>query len=1272
MDQDFDQFLADVFHLLDELRVGEQDYLSYLAASPGGDEANVVDRLIGAKLLAALGYREGELDYNLQKNRWRPDWVVRIPEYGGTCFVVEDEATTDSLDTLLNVDRLQLEGYVRAWQARRGLLTNGDFLLGYEFFQPGEPTLLLNLSLRRFYEQRRGVALSPDTDREALYTLWNRFRRANFADVQTLLNEFERDEATWRQQAERKDGNPHFETHLIDDVKRLISSLESDVLHQLQVRLEEYRHYLEESERLPKLEDPRTYLEGLAWNILDQLDQYGLLPEERTPFQGRLLEHGREAQQFPNAEVFAQEVLRLINAARLRLADRLEAHREGTVLPNHVQRVLTLETEEGAAEAAERRPNSVERQVQALRRPLKQLPRRLADDVANFDRVAREFFLHRRRLEQLHGAAIQTYRHYSAWREILSATVLHGADEAQTRREFALQTAYVYLIRLLLVRICEDKGIFQRKLSNGNFRDWMESIAPRYFDYARGTALDYLLEVSYANAQNIYAHFYQGRRLFGWYNLDEAMLVRLLHRLNRYDLSVIDEDIIGRLYAAYVDTYHKHERGQYFTPVQVVDYILDSVGYTPDNPAIVGARLCDLSGGSGSFLVRATRRLLAAVRGPRPTIPPDEARAAIDQVKQSFYMLDINPFNCYLAETNLFIQVLDLIQAAHELGQPAHIDRFHVYTTDTLALPLPDASPQQSMLDLGVLAEEQGVATRIKLGRGEFAAGFDFMVGNPPYVRAHEKKGSTPEGERYLAYREQLRQSGHFKTLHKKWDLYIPFIELNVRRLKAGGKPGLIVSSAFETATYAELCRKLLVERLTLRQIDFFPGVRLFEDAAVFNTILIAENVPPTLQTFTERRTHRDASLDLARVQRETRSQLATGEAVFRQNIPGTATADTVPLNDLCYISVGMVLSSDERRYPNEFQKDDLISPVRDEQHPVAYVEGRDLASYAVKSVRYLEYGPGLRAPECVDRPTFPELYDRSKLLRGRTSAGIYDDGQWAEGWWYCNHSVICCVPWHSLEEVKNSSVERQRKQVKPQSSLSRQFDLRYLLALMNSTWGDRFLQSVRTSSCPEEIESNAFKQMPIKHISLHQQQPFIDLVDEIQAINRELGELQAGGYGIKGEEVTVPLPVFLPRWQETDAAHGTPVVDFLSATWQQLFAFVGEDLHRPIGAVKFAPGNLLAPAIVRGETGPLFTSPHEPVLHYLAAWLNESPAPQPWTDLRERGKIPGAAAAVEQCLAARQAEADRVRALLRRRGEIGQQLDQLVERLYAEPSVED
>jgi hypothetical protein len=293
-------------------------------------------------------------------------------------------------------------------------------------------------------------------------------------------------------------------------------------------------------------------------------------------------------------------------------------------------------------------------------------------------------------------------------------------------------------------------------------------------------------------------------------------------------------------------------------------------------------------------------------------------------------------------------------------------------------------------------------------------------------------------------------------------------------------------------------------------------------------------------------------------------------------------------------------------------------------------------------------------------------LYDRPKLLRGRTSAGVCDDGQWTEGWLYGNHSVICFVPWHSLDGVKNRSVDQE--QVKSQSSLSRQFDLRYLLAVMNSAWGDRFLQSVRTSSRYAESQPNDFRQLPIKQISRRQQQRFIDLVDEIQTKNRELGDLQAVGYVIKGEKVTVPLPVFLPRWLATDAARNVPVVDFLRATWQQLFSFAGEDPHKPIGAAKFTPGNLLTPADVRDETGPLFTSPHEPALHYLAEWLNGLAASQPWIDLRERGRIPGAATAVEQCLEARQAEAERVRDLIRQRSEIEKRLDQEVERLYAEP----
>ena len=105
-----------------------------------------------------------------------------------------------------------------------------------------------------------------------------------------------------------------------------------------------------------------------------------------------------------------------------------------------------------------------------------------------------------------------------------------------------------------------------------------------------------------------------------------------------------------------------------------------------------------------------------------------------------------------------------------------------------------------------ILNLELLIVDKIKTKSEEFSEGFDFVVGNPPYVRADE-----PGMENY---RREIKQTGRFETLHEKWDLFVPFVELSCKLNKNNGKIGLIVTRGIQTNNYAELLRNFVAENI--------------------------------------------------------------------------------------------------------------------------------------------------------------------------------------------------------------------------------------------------------------------------------------------------------------------------------------------------------------------------------------------------------------------------------------------------------------------------
>jgi hypothetical protein len=404
-----------------------------------------------------------------------------------------------------------------------------------------------------------------------------------------------------------------------------------------------------------------------------------------------------------------------------------------------------------------------------------QLPTDLENDLGAFDRFFHYYHEQREKLNLRYAAALEVARSFEAWRDRVATLLLPSAEFERLQREFSAQTAYILLVRMLLVRIVEDKGLIPRIFTNGGLALWFNQVEPRYLKYAQGRSSEFLLDMAYASAQHIYAHFYSGIRLFDWYSPDRNLVIRILYRLAGYDLATINHDIIGHLYGRYVADEHKHESGMYYTPPEVVEYILDRLGFSGTS-LIEGKKLLDPACGSGTFLVSASRRVVQAYKDfYQNNIPPDKVQELVDTFINFIYGLDLNPFACYLAETNLLIQVLDLLKIAYDAGQDVHIDRFHIYNTDTLRYAQKTREILAKSAAGGLSgfggAEDLPVEEQIKAKLGELKDGFDFVVANPPYVRADEGY------EGLLAYRFDLKENHPIESvrsvLQLRWDLFV-------------------------------------------------------------------------------------------------------------------------------------------------------------------------------------------------------------------------------------------------------------------------------------------------------------------------------------------------------------------------------------------------------------------------------------------------------------------------------------------------------------------
>ena len=413
--------------------------------------------------------------------------------------------------------------------------------------------------------------------------------------------------------------------------------------------------------------------------------------------------------------------------------------------------------------------------------------------------------------------AIDFQRAFAEWQKI---------GNGNGREAFCTETMYVFFNRLLLIRICEDKDIVKRQISNGGIKDWMT-----WRGFAKFAGVNYasLLEDTYRIMNKIYTHLFQ-HDIFDWYVPDNNVALHVLFVFNRYNFANVDRDILGKLYERYLDREERKRLGQFYTPEEVVDYILEAVGWTPEQE-IESKKLLDPACGSGGFLVRAARALVERLK--RRGIAP---QTILEKVRSSIYGFDINPFACHIAETNLLFQVIELIEEAKQKNLEFEMGKFNIFRTDSLRLPAEDESQAEPALfePLGSeFAEDAQTVRQIKLRQGDFAAGFDFVVGNPPYVRQEKLK----------AIKGRLKRD-FSRCYHGVADLYVYFYELGLRLLREGGRLGFISSNKFFRAGYGKGLRKLLGDN-TLETVIDFGDLPVFDVTSYPSILIIRKGEPP-------------------------------------------------------------------------------------------------------------------------------------------------------------------------------------------------------------------------------------------------------------------------------------------------------------------------------------------------------------------------------------------------------------------------------------------
>ncbi|RJO63297.1 MAG: modification methylase PaeR7I [Dehalococcoidia bacterium] len=233
------------------------------------------------------------------------------------------------------------------------------------------------------------------------------------------------------------------------------------------------------------------------------------------------------------------------------------------------------------------------------------------------------------------------------------------------------------------------------------------------------------------------------------------------------------------------------ERGAIFTRRDVVEFLLDLIGYTSDKP-LYAKRILEPSFGEGDFLLVIVERLLSAYQALRP-----QNGNVVEDLKNCISGVELHPDS--LQKTSIKLVQL-LVSFGLTMSEAEALMNAWLIPGDYLLLALP--------------------------------SNYAYVIGNPPYIRQE----LIPDN--LLAeYRKR------YITLFDRADLYIPFIEKSLSLLAPSGSLGFICSDRWTKNRYGGPLRKLVAQRYHLKYyVDMMDIPAFLSEVTAYPSIFIIAN----------------------------------------------------------------------------------------------------------------------------------------------------------------------------------------------------------------------------------------------------------------------------------------------------------------------------------------------------------------------------------------------------------------------------------------------
>lgn len=417
--------------------------------------------------------------------------------------------------------------------------------------------------------------------------------------------------------------------------------------------------------------------------------------------------------------------------------------------------------------------------------------------------------------------------------------------------------------RILFIRVCESRGLevngLLNKFAQGNFwEEFKTSSYGDFYDHYDGPMFKKIPSLQSLKIDNaVFESFLANLYYPSPYRFDVIPLKTLS---DIYDLFLGYQLVVnGTSVTDELKSEFKKSNGAVTTPEALVNKVIEcTIPFNAINDLtieqIFNLKIIDIACGSGVFLVGAYDYLVKQIEKKLEHKQYCDAELYTDLeypvlnihgrrklINNCIYGVDINPEAVEVSKMSLCLRLIDnyspedfnavgLLGSQILKGVGANIRCGNSLVGTDIEQYFPTITD-----NMREIQETNAFDWKSSFPAVFENGGFDFVVGNPPYVEVKNYNVGLPH---MAAYIKKFYSSGK----NGKIDLAIPFIEKGVNLLNTNGRLGFIVQKRFFKTEYGKGIRELLTTRNLLNGVHDYEETDLFAGRLTYVAIVVCDN----------------------------------------------------------------------------------------------------------------------------------------------------------------------------------------------------------------------------------------------------------------------------------------------------------------------------------------------------------------------------------------------------------------------------------------------